>query len=147
MSGEHFLYYVAVYAIIRKENKILLARRFNTGWMDGMYTLPAGHVDGNETAEAAMSREMKEKTNLDIDHKDLSILHVMQRHGGNREYIDYYFEAKNWKGTAKNNEPDKCDHLDWFDVDALPDNTIPNVTFALERIAAKQPFSSFGYKT
>ena len=35
---------IASYLILLKENKILMTRRFNTGWSDGMYSLPSGPV-------------------------------------------------------------------------------------------------------
>lgn len=47
MSSERFLIRSAVYLILLKKNKILLARRFKTGWKDGHYSLVAGHIDGN----------------------------------------------------------------------------------------------------
>ena len=47
----------AVYLLIRQDSKILMIRRFNTGYCDGMYSLPAGHLDGAETVKAAAIRE------------------------------------------------------------------------------------------
>ena len=35
----------ASYAVLIKDNKVLLVRRFNTGYEDGKYSLPAGHVE------------------------------------------------------------------------------------------------------
>lgn len=66
-----------------------------------MYSLPAGHVDGNETIQVAMSREAKEEINIDILPEDLSILHMMHRKSSDSEYMDFFFEAKKFSGKLK----------------------------------------------
>ncbi len=140
-----FNFYAAVYLILKKENKVLLIRRFNTGWMDGMYTLPAGHIDGNETSEMAMSREAREEINLTILPKDLSVVHVMHRKSTDREYFDIFIEAKKYSGELKNNEKNKCDNMEWFDIDSLPENTLSYISEAFKLISKGERFSSFGF--
>ena len=54
MSTTRFTLRSAVYLLLIKENQILLLRRFNTGWQDGKYSVPAGHLDGGETVKQAM---------------------------------------------------------------------------------------------
>lgn len=153
MSKPRFNFYSAVYLIVKKENKVLLARRFNTGWMDGKYTLPAGHIDGNETAQMAMSREAKEEINLTIMPEDLFVVHTMHRKSvlesdsdNGREYFDFFLEAKNYSGTLKNDEENKCDNLDWFPINSLPENTLDYVKIALKLISEGQHHSNFGFK-
>jgi len=140
-----FNFYSAVYLILKKENKVLLIRRFNTGWMDGMYTLPAGHINGNETSEMAISREAKEEINLTILPKDLSIIHIMHRKSTDREYFDIFIEAKNYSGELKNNEENKCDDINWFSMDSLPENTLSYISEAFKLISKGQYFSNFGF--
>jgi len=144
MTSTKFNFRAAVYLIMRKENKVLLIRRFNTGWMDGMYSLPAGHVDGNETVQAAMAREAKEEINLDILPEDLSVLHIMHRKS-DYEYFYFFLEAKKYTGILKNNEEDKCDEIKWFSIDSLPENTLAYVKEAFKQISEGKNFSSFGF--
>ena len=147
MSAPRFHFFAAVYLIALKNGKVLLARRYNTGWKDGMYTLPAGHVDGNETVHVAMSREAKEETDLDIVPEDLKVVHIMHRNSGDREYFDFFLETRRWGGEPKNTEPHKCDHLDWFDIHALPDNTLEYVAVVLKKWNQGLLFSNFGFES
>jgi len=55
MGGkEKFMVRAAVYLILVKDGRVLLSRRYKTGWMDGMYSLVAGHIDGNEPVGNSM---------------------------------------------------------------------------------------------
>ena len=65
-----FIYFhntaAAVVAILMYENEILLTIRKNDP-CKGMYDLPGGFVDYHETLEAALTREIREELNLDIE--------------------------------------------------------------------------------
>lgn len=74
------------YLVLVRENKILLSRRFNTGFMDGMYSFPAGHLrDDYETLIEAVVREAREEIGVEIDVADLELVHVMHRK--QRDYL------------------------------------------------------------
>ena len=126
MPTEHFRPFVAVYLLFVRDGKILLLRRANTGYQDGMYSLVAGHIDGGETLRAAAAREAKEEAGVDIAVDDLQLKVVMHRLV-DREYIDFIFEPATWQGELTNMEPGKCDDLRWFPLDALPENVISYV--------------------
>jgi ADP-ribose pyrophosphatase YjhB (NUDIX family) len=53
MSKKHFTAPVTVHLFFKKNNQILLLRRYNTGYEDGNYSVVAGHLDGGETIKQA----------------------------------------------------------------------------------------------
>ncbi|MBP3595950.1 MAG: NUDIX domain-containing protein [Clostridia bacterium] len=136
---------VSVHLLLIKENKILLMRRKDTGFADGFYSMPAGKLEPKESVEDAIIREVKEEINIDIKNETLKTIQVMNRNGIDRERIDYFFTVDRWNGEIKNNEPNKCDDLKWFDLDYLPENTIPYIKEAIINYNKKINFSLFGW--
>jgi len=130
MPKDRFKIIPTSHLILVKDGKILLLRRFNTGWSDGQYSVVAGHLDGNETFLQAMIREAKEEAGIELSQEDLEVVHVVHRKS-NEERIDFFILAKRWKGEPRNMEPNKCDDLNWFEMDRLPDNTIPYIRQAI----------------
>lgn len=143
--AERFKLIPTPHLILIKDGRILLLRRFDTGYEDGNYSVVAGHLNGNETFFQAAVREAKEEVGIDIRAGDLEVLHVMHRKVQNEERIDFFIQARIWKGEPKNTEPNKCDDLRWFDVDNLPTNTIPYIRHAIDCIRNKVFYGEFGW--
>jgi mutator protein MutT len=133
---------VTVHLFFFRENQILLIRRFNTGFRDGEYSVPAGHLDGGETVMQAAIREGKEEVGVDIEEKDMSFSNVMHRIE-DEERVDFFVQAYQWDGEPFNAEPDKCDDLRWVDINALPANIIPYVKQALDNHLKGMKFSEY----
>jgi len=144
MKKERLKVKFAVYLIPRDGNKVLLSLRKNTGWMDGNYSLVAGHVEAFETAEDAMIREAFEEAGIKVAAENLKFVHVLQRLKDDPDdsYIDIFFESEKWDGEITNAEPEKCGGLDWFDIDNLPDNILPYIKEVLEMSQNSVYFSS-----
>jgi 8-oxo-dGTP pyrophosphatase MutT (NUDIX family) len=139
-----FTFRSAVYLILLDGNKILLSRRFNTGWMDGKYSLISGHIDGNESVSQAMIREAQEEVSIKVAKKNLIPAVALHRKSG-REYIEFFFIAKRWIGIPKIMETDRCDSLKWFFINKLPKNVLPHVRLAVENYKKHIPFFEFGW--
>lgn len=133
---------VTVHLFFPRENQILLLRRFNTGFRDGEYSVPAGHLDGGETIMQAAIREAQEEVGLLLAESDLSFSTVMHRIEGD-ERVDFFVQVHQWQGEPFNAEPEKCDDLRWVDIDALPANTIPYVRQALTNHRAGLCFDEY----
>ncbi len=139
---KRFTFLVAVHAFFIKDEQVLLLKRANTGYMDGHYSVPAGHVDGGESIWKAMQREIREEVDVEIK-KTHQPIHVMHRVSGSEERIDYFFLIKDWKGLIKIGEIEKCSELEWFKLWQLPENIIPYVKFALQKMQEGVLFSEF----
>lgn len=144
MIKNRFHLVAAVYIILKKDNKIFLTRRINTGWEDGKYALVGGHLDGNETASQTAIREAKEEIGVIIDPKDIKFVNVSHLIT-NSERIHFTFLAEKWKGKPKNNEPEKADDAKWFSIDALPKNITDNSKETIEWHKKGNVYTEFGW--
>ena len=134
-----------VHLLFFRDDKILLSRRFNTGYRDGEYSVPAGHLDGNETVRAAAAREAAEEVGVQIDKDDILFSSVMHRNEGD-ERVDFFLHILAWRGEPLNNEPNKCDDLYWEQVNSLPGNIIPYVRRAIRNHRKGIHFDEFGWQ-
>lgn len=144
MSKDRFTMPAAVHLFLLKGTEILLLRRYNTGYEDGNYSVPAGHLDGQEEVKSAAIREAWEKCGIHLRPEDVQVVGVMHRRDKD-ERIDFFLVATRWSGEIVNAEPDKCDELVWVDMDHLPANVIPYVRQAIHNYRSGQWFDSFGW--
>ena len=121
----------AVYILLEKGGKILMIRRYNTGFSDGQYSLVAGHVEKGESFKSAAVRELHEEVGISINEKDFELSHTMFRSLKSEERIDLFFNVNKWNGEAVNKEPSKCDDLIWVESNKLPKNTLDYVAHAI----------------
>ncbi|MBN9090591.1 MAG: NUDIX domain-containing protein [Reyranella sp.] len=132
-----------LHLILRDGGRVLLGLRQNTGFSDGLYHLPAGHLEPDETIVAGAAREAKEELGIDIAPGDLDLVHTMHLR---EERLSLFFEVRGWSGEISNAEPDKCAALAWFPFDGFPENFVAYARAALERIRDGQRVSTFGWE-
>lgn len=144
MMDDRFKLRCAVYVLFIKGNKFLLFRRVNTGWHDGLYGIPGGHLEKGETVLQAAIREAFEETGLTVDSKDLELAHIAHRKS-HHDYIDLFFKAKKWTGKPRLTEENKSDKILWANIDNLPEKTSDYMKDAIESIRKGVVISQFGW--
>lgn len=144
MKRERFKLIPAVYLMLRRGDEILLAQRANTGYQDGKYSIPAGHLDGDELGVEGIIREAKEEIGIILKPGDLRFAHVahrLNRGKPNEERLDLFFEAWHWEGEIKIMEPEKCGDLKWAKIDELPDEILPLVKLVIRDVSNEVRYS------
>lgn len=115
------------------KREILLQKRKNTGYMDGMYdNACSGHLEENESVLEALIREAKEEIGIIIHKKDINLISVI--HAKNENYINFFFEVSSYDEIPVVMEKEKCEELRWFNINEIPENIIPKLKQVLDMI-------------
>ena len=138
----------AVWMVIHNDkNQVFLLRRFSTGWRDGWWTVPAGHVDALEGPSAAAVRELQEEAGITVAADQLGdpLIYFYPADDATHERVSLFFDVKSYQGRPTNAEPHKADRGEWFDLDNLPDEIIPMLRQALTDLSAGVRYSDRYY--
>lgn len=119
-----------VHVVVERAGRVLLMRRAGTGFFDGLFSLPGGHVEPGESIVRTAARELEEEAGLQLREEDAELLGVVHRLSDTNR-IDFFVRAHRWTGEPRIAEPHKCDRLEWCARDALPADTVPYVRRAL----------------
>jgi mutator protein MutT len=135
----------AVYLILENEKKqILFSKRYNTGYADGYFSLPAGHIEISETPTQALIREVKEEIGLALLAPQLQLQHILYRKD-NVQYIDFFFQTKIKQPEIINCEPKKCSQLIWCPDAIFPEPTIDYIRHTFKHIKRGELYSQYGF--
>lgn len=100
-------------------NQLLLIRRKKDPYA-GMWALPGGFMDMNETLEEACSRELYEETGLKLPQmKQFRVFDAPDRDPRQRTLSVVHFANVDY--PMKANGGDDASEARWFPVDQLPD--------------------------
>jgi 8-oxo-dGTP diphosphatase len=70
--------YVGV--MVKCKDKVLLCKRNNLGSFPGMWSIPGGKLEENETPMEGAKREFFEETAVDINDKEINFIGLIPRH-------------------------------------------------------------------
>ncbi|MCB1894766.1 MAG: NUDIX domain-containing protein [Zoogloeaceae bacterium] len=135
MPSRHHAIPTGVHLILRRDDRVLLMRRANTGFFDGLFSLPGGHVEAGESIAMTAIREGREELGIELAEASLATVGVIHRLSDSNR-IDFFVEVERWAPEPRRAEPDKCDLLDWYPEHALPAPLVPYVRLALARRGA-----------
>jgi len=135
--------------ILRRDQEVLLIRRSNTGYEDGLYCCAGGKIDGNEPATEALIREAREELGIILKKEHLKVVHVVHRklkRDYDPELIGFFIEATKWEGIPQNMEPHKHDDIAWFPLHNLPENLMPTFKHVASMIENNIFYSELGWE-
>lgn len=124
------------------QDRVLLGERHNTGYMDGRWHFPSGHLEDGESATSGLLREAAEE--VGIEPVSPRLVHVMH-HRTDSGRTAFFFAAHDWKGEVTNLEPDRCGGWQFFGLDELP-KMIPYAAQALEFVRRGEFYSERGWQ-
>ena len=136
---------VDVHVVIRKNDGVLLQLRQNTGFYDGFYHLPSGHVEENESALEAAQRESREELGISVAQQQLQFVFALHQYSAGSR-VGFFFSPLEWIGTPTIMEPEKCAELVYFPIVDLPKNMVPYARYSLQAIQAGRAFARFGWR-
>lgn len=100
-------------------------------------------MENGEPATAAMIRETYEEIGITISPEQINVVYVMHRQT-NRLNVDIFFECTSWEGNIKNCEPGKCERLEFFSLENLPNNIVDYNIIAIKAILDGKFYSELG---
>ncbi|CAO5187009.1 8-oxo-dGTP diphosphatase [Frankia sp. AiPs1] len=139
---------IDVMLLLIRDGTVLLAERSGTGFADGYFNCPSGKVEQGEDVAAALCREAREEVGLHLHPGSLvlaSTVHFRNEYSDAR--LGLFFHAPSWQGEPVNAEPHKCARIDWFPLNALPDNTYPYTRVGIDLYRTGRNFAVSGWTT
>ncbi|MEW1633522.1 NUDIX domain-containing protein [Streptomyces sp. NPDC093801] len=120
---------------------VLLSRRAGPVYASGLWHLPSGHLDPDEDMVDAVIREAREETGVLIEAQDVTAAVTVHHRPpvGSRSRLGVFFEVRRWSGRPRIMEPDRCDGMDWYPLDALPDPMVAYCRAGLDAYRAGLP--------
>lgn len=108
--------------IYNSKNKILITKRPTNMHLGGLWEFPGGKVESGESYPAALKREIKEETNLDITVRDL---YWNESVDYSKKKVHLYFYNCN---LIDENQKILCNEIDdfrWLDKSELANFNFP----------------------
>lgn len=112
---------VGVGVIIRNNNTVLLLKRKNAHG-EGSWSFPGGHLEFCEGICDCAKREVLEETGLELTNLKETVFTNDFFKDEDKHYITIFVVADVASGTPRICEPHKCEKMEWFAWESLPEN-------------------------
>ncbi len=99
------LFPVVVHTLLWRRGAVVLLRRCDTGYLDGWYALPGGHLQRGEGIVECAVREIREETGIHVDASQVRAAAVMPYLSGEQQGIDFIMLCDDFIGEPPLAEP------------------------------------------
>lgn len=141
---------VAAYAVVLRDDRILLSRLSESVTPDELWTLPGGGIDHGEHPRDAVVREVREETGLDVEVGEtvrVYNLHLPSAWRDGRR-VDAHSLRLVYEGTVAKDAPEprvvevagSTVDAAWVRVSDVLEQRVPVVSLVLEALADHRPF-------
>lgn len=119
---------VVAAALIRKDDKILLAQRPEGKAMAGLWEFPGGKLEDGETPEHALSRELTEELSITVATDLLEPFSFVSHSYADFHLLMPLYICRSWSGTLTSREGQ---NLAWVEPTALDSYPMPEADLPL----------------
>lgn len=127
--------YLGVTVILVKDDQVLLGERINS-YAEGMFGVPGGRVDEEESVEDCMKRELKEE--VGVVPVEFRLVGVVKDWQETDFFVHFVFVCTKWQGEIQFCEPDKSEEWQWSSLENLPDDILPGHKASLRFLTEKE---------
>jgi len=113
---------VVAVALVDADGRVLLAQRPEGKSMAGLWEFPGGKVDGDETPESALIRELKEELGIDVTESCLAPLTFASHRYDRFHLLMPLYVCRRWQGMVT---PREGQTLAWVRTSRLADYPMP----------------------
>lgn len=110
--------------LLNQNNEILIMTRKSDDFMGGIDELPSGNMESGETIYEALAREVKEETNLDIEHVNSYVNSFDYISGSGKKARQYNFVVS--VQSTENIKLTEHDSYKWLSIEEARSN--PRIT-------------------
>ena len=134
---------LVVHTLLMEADRWFMLRRANSGYLDGTWTLPGGHVQAGEGVIEAARRECREESGVVVAATDLDLNAVMPYLAGDQQGVNFIARAVRWEGEPRLAEPARFDDCCWADPLDLPQPLAPFIPDLRDMLSSGEWFREF----
>jgi 8-oxo-dGTP diphosphatase len=140
---------IDVFLLLTRGDEVLLGLREGTGFADGMWNLPSGKAEQDETAVAAVAREAREEIGVILCPGQLSFAAAVQCRNSAADVrmgLFFHAEASADLGAGPfNAEPHKCAKVAWYPLSMLPEPVMPYSALGVSLYLSGARYATLGW--